>query len=138
MLMSMLITSGLSVSVWVTASRPSRASPHTSSWGSDAIMPCSTLRMNAESSTISTRVFLLRVICYETFLLSCGRLFQRLSRRTANELSHRSNKLVFLHRFGQERHCSFFHCPVTMLGAGPRGDHHHRNVAGLRILPQMR
>src|SRR6476646_9323756 len=126
MLMSMLITSGLSVSVWVTASRPSRASPHTSSWGSDAIMPCSTLRMNAESSTISTRVFLLRVI---SSLLS-GRCFlQRLSRRRANELSYRGNKLVFLHRFGQERHCSFFYCPVTMLGAGTVRDHHHRNVA---------
>src|SRR6476646_8052571 len=138
MLMSMLITSGLSVSVWVTASRPSRALPHTSSCGSDAIMPCRTFRMNAESSTISTRVFLLSVISYKISLLSGCCFLQRLSRRRSNELSHRSNKLVFLHRFGQERHCSFFHCPVTKLGAGARRDHHHRKVAGLRVLPQMR
>src|SRR5262249_22338587 len=61
-LMSMLTTSGLSTSACVTASRPSRASPHTSSWGSEAMMLCSTLRMNAESSTTSTRVLFPGVI----------------------------------------------------------------------------
>src|SRR5579871_1832753 len=136
--MSMLITSGLSVSVWVTASRPSRASPHTSSCGSDAMMPCSTLRMNAESSTISTRVFLLNVIAYKISLLSCRCLFQRLSRRRADQLGHCCNKLVFLYGLGQKRHCALFHCPVSMLGAGTRRDHHHGNVPSLRILPQMR
>src|SRR5579864_5864011 len=138
MLMSMLITSGLSVSVWVTASRPSRASPHTSSCGSDAIMPCSTLRMNAESSTISTRVFLLNVICYKTLLLSCSRLFQRLSRRRTDQLSHCCNKLIFLYGFGQECHCAFFHCPITMLRSSTRRDHHHWDIARLRVLSQVR
>ena len=37
-LMSMLITSGFSTSAWVTASRPSRASPQTSSCVSAAMM----------------------------------------------------------------------------------------------------
>src|SRR6185437_3172795 len=116
-LMSMLMTPGLSVSVWVPASRPSRASPHTSSCGSDAMMPWSTLRMNAESSTISTRVFLLSVICYKTFLLSCSRFFQHLSCRRTDQLGHRCNKLVFLHWLGQECHCPFLHCPITMFRA---------------------
>src|SRR6478672_10703187 len=137
-LMSMLITSGLSTSVWVTASRPSRASPHTSSCGSDAMMPCSTLRMNAESSTISTRVFLLNVISCKISLLSRRCFLQRLSRRRADQLSYCCNKLVFLYGLGQERHCALFHCPVPMLGSSTRRDHHHRNVASLRILPQMR
>src|SRR5947209_8161396 len=135
MLMSMLITSGLSVSVWVTASRPSRASPNTSSCGSDAIMPCSTLRMNAESSTISTRVFLLKVIAYKLSLLSCRYLFQHLSRRRADQSGHCCNKLVFLYGLGQKHHCPFFHCAITMLCPGARCNHHYRNVARLRILP---
>ena len=56
MLMSMVMTSGFSDSDWATASRPSRASPTTSSCGSLLIMLCSTLRMKAESSTIKTRI----------------------------------------------------------------------------------
>ncbi len=57
---SMVITSGCSDSARETPSRPSRAWPATSMLGSATMMSCRTLRMNAESSTISTRTFLLR------------------------------------------------------------------------------
>ena len=61
MLMSIVITSGFSDSASVTASRPSFAWPTTCSVSSELMMVSSTLRMNAESSTIRTRNFLLAV-----------------------------------------------------------------------------
>src|SRR5215467_7951987 len=107
MLMSMLITSGLSTSVCVTASRPSRASPHTSSCGSVAMMLCNTLRMNAESSTTSTRILFANVIFATGPLLPCYGFFHLHARGQTNQLADRGNKLVFLHRLREESSRAF-------------------------------
>jgi hypothetical protein len=56
MLMSMVMTSGRRDSFIDTASFPSRASPTTSIEGSEVMIETNTFRMNAESSTISTRI----------------------------------------------------------------------------------
>jgi hypothetical protein len=57
MLISMVMTCGLRLAAFSTASRPSRASPTTSNEPSESRMLISTFRMNAESSAISTRIF---------------------------------------------------------------------------------
>src|SRR5262245_251819 len=139
MLMSMLITSGLSTSVCVTASRPSRASPHTSSWGSAAMMLCSTLRMNAESSTTSTRILLPACVIFKALLPSCRRRMLHLHAcGRSNQLSYCSNKLVFLYRLGQEGRRAFLDGAVAMFGACARRDYHDRDISRLRVLPQVR
>src|SRR5207248_9667731 len=134
MLMSIVSTSGLSCSVFSTASLPSRASPHTSMDGSALMMLCSTLRMNAESSTINTRIRLPSnamslVRPYRRFGLRAGRTDERGDLR---------QKLVFLHWLHQECRRAFLNGAVLMLRPRARGHHHHRDVARLRRLPQVR
>src|SRR5258708_13742970 len=138
MLMSMLITSALTTSAWVTASRPSRASPHTSSCGSAAIMVCNTLRMKAESSTMSTRILLPFSIMSATFLSRCRRFRGRRSRSLPDQAGNGCNELVFLNWLCQKRPSALFHGAITMFRSGARRHHHDGNAARLRILPQMR
>src|SRR6266404_2415015 len=133
MLMSMVMTSGFSDSASATASRPSLAWPATCNWSSPLKIASRTLRMNAESSTINTR----------NFLLAAGaiaRLRHRYGwarRLRSHELFDRSKQLIFLHRLGQKRCSAFFNGAVAVLGAGARRDDHDGDAARRRALPQL-
>src|SRR6266540_4492437 len=122
MLMSMVMTCGRSLAFWATASRPSRASPTISKPPSEPSMPSSTLRMKAESSTTSTRIFSLVAIVrlspgnlnlplpdrrLLTHLLSRHLLNHRSSRRARlsrgpDQLNHLRDECLFLHRLDHE------------------------------------
>src|SRR5260370_161579 len=137
MLISMLKTSVFRASVWVPASRPSRASPQTSSCGSEATIVVRTRRMNAESSTMSTRVFLPTNVIAVALSPSRHHGAGGLRGGYANQFHHRRDERFFLHRFRHKRHRAFLHSPVAMLGAGPRSHDHYRNATGLLLLVQV-
>src|SRR5467141_2420935 len=133
MLMSMVMTSGLSDSAMATASRPSLAWPTTCSWSS-ALKICSrTLRMKAESSTINTR----------NFLVAAGAIARlrhrdnRARRLRSYELFDRSQQLIFLDGLGQKSGGAFFYGAIAMLGARARGDDHDGDAARRGALAQL-
>src|SRR6266513_2684848 len=103
--MSMVMTCGRSFELWATASRPSRASPTISKPPSEPRMPSSTLRMKAESSATSTRIFSLVTIVRLSpgnlnLLLPDRRLLNRLLNHllTRHLLDHRSSRRTRLSR----------------------------------------
>src|SRR6266478_9889504 len=130
--MSMVMTSGFSDSAIATASRPSLALPTTCNCSSALKMPSRTFRMNAQSSTTSTRNFLL--VAAISYLR-----YRRYGpwRLRSNELFDRGDQLIFLHRLGQERRGAFLHRAIAMLGAGARRNDHHRDSASRRALAQL-
>src|SRR4051812_8915559 len=134
MLMSMVITSGRSCSESETASRPSRASPTTSMFGSAVRMLCSTLRMNAESSVINARI-LFPGSAISSLL---HRTHRRCLRCSADQRCNFRHKSILLHRLHHERSRAFFQGAITVLGTGARGDDHDRNVPRGRVLPHVR
>src|SRR6267143_3210720 len=132
MLMSIVMTSGLSDSASETASRPSLAWPTTCSSSSALKMVSSTLRMNAESSTIRTRNFLVGVAIVRLRHRNNGA-----GRLRSYKLFHRRNQLIFLNWLGQERRGAFLHRAIAMFRARSGSDHHHWNPARRRVLPQL-
>src|SRR6266852_4301330 len=133
MLMSMVMMSGFSDSASATASRPSLAWPATCNWSSELKIASRTLRMNAESSTIKTRNFLLAAGAIARLRHRYGRA----CRLRSHELFDRSKQLIFLHRLGQKRCSAFFYGAVAVLGPGARGDDHDGDAARRRALPQL-
>src|SRR5690349_5981007 len=113
MLMSMVITSGFRASACDTASRPSRASPTTSKPRSASKMLCSTLRINAESSTISTRSLLEALIVSEHPRRSMLHLYRHSTGRT-DQTCHRCDELLVLDRLGQKGCGPFLDRTLTM------------------------
>src|SRR5882672_8422509 len=132
MLMSIVMTSGLSDSASETASRPSLAWPTTCSNSSALKMVSSTLHMNAESSTISTRNFLVGVA-----IVRLRHRNNRAGRLRSYKLFHHRNQLIFLNRLGQERRRAFLHRAIAMLRARSGSDDQHWNPARRRVLPQL-
>src|SRR3977135_1641661 len=95
--MSMVMTSGFIDSAMATASRPSLALPTTCSCSSALKIPSRTFRMNAESSTTSTRNFLLMfAIVRLRYRRDGARRFR------SYEFLDRRDQLILLHRLGQE------------------------------------
>src|SRR2546423_9019414 len=86
--------------------------------------------MNAESSTTSTRNFLL-VVGGIVFL--CDR-YDRLRGLRSDELLDRGDELIFLHRLGQKCGGTFFDGAIAMFCACARSDDHHGDAAGGRAL----
>src|SRR6266481_705926 len=130
--MSMVMTSGFRDSAIATASRPSLAVPTTWSCSSALKIPSRTFRMNAESSTTSTRNFLLVVAISYLRYRRYG-----LRRLRSYELFDRGDQLIFLHRLGQKRRGAFLHRTIAVLGPGARGHHHHGNAPGRGALAQL-
>src|SRR5215470_5649542 len=128
MLMSMVMTSGFKDSASATASRPSLAWPATWSCGSTLKIFSRTLRMKAESSTISTRV-LLEGVAMAGFGCGSG---NRLRGLRSNELLDGFGELIFLNWFGEESYGAFLDGAIAMFYASARSDHHHGNAAGGR------
>src|SRR6267142_3581968 len=89
--------------------------------------------MKAESSTIKTR----------NFLIAAGAIaglrhgYNRTRCLRSYKLFDRSEQLIFLHGLGQKCGGAFFYGAIAMLGAGARGDDHHRDAAGGGALPQL-
>src|SRR5271165_136418 len=113
MFRSMVITSGFRDSDKAIASRPSFAWPITWRFSSPLKIVSRTLRMNAESSTTSTRNFFVAELTM-TFL---SNRHDRACRLRSDELFHGSQQLIFLHRLGQECGSSFFQGAVAMFRA---------------------
>src|SRR6267143_1883432 len=132
MLMSIEITSGLSDSARETASRPSLAWPTTCRSSSALKIVSNTLRMNAESSTMSTRNFLLGVA-----ITGLRHRNDWAGRLRSYELFHCGNQLIFLNGLCQERRRAFLHRAIAMFRARARSDDHHRNPACRRALTQL-
>src|SRR6266481_779768 len=131
-LMSMVMTSGLSDAAIATASRPSLALPTTWSCSSALKIPSRTFRINMESSTTSTRIFLLVVA------IVCLRHRRDGARRLRSyELFDRCNQLILLDRLGQECRGAFLHRPIAMLCPRARRNDHHVNAARRRTLAQL-
>src|SRR6516164_9092565 len=133
MFRSMVITSGFSDSDSAIASRPSLAWPTTWSCSSPLKMDSRTFRMNAESSTTSTRNFF-------AVLLTMGLLTNRhdWSRRLRSDQSfERREELIFLHRLRQESGSPFLHRAIAVFCARARGDNHHRNPFCRRALAKL-
>src|SRR5258708_20453418 len=123
------MASGLSDSASVTASRPSLALPTTCRCSSALKIPSRTFRMNAESSTTSTRIFLL--------VGAIVRLRYRRDgawRLRSYKLFNRRDQLIFLHRLGQESRGAFLNLPIAMLCPRPRCNPHHGNPPPLTAL----
>src|SRR5215469_9559762 len=95
-------------------------------------MLSNTLRINVESSTTSTRIFLEGV----AMVLLCHRR-GRAWRLRSHELFNGRNQLILLHRLGQKSRSAFLHRAVAMLSASARSHDHHRNAPGGRALPQL-
>src|SRR5579859_1144170 len=134
MFKSIVITSGFSDSASAMASRPSFAWPITVNCSSELKIDSSTLRMKAESSTTSTRNFLRGA-------LAMARLSDRhdwTCRLRSDQLFHRCQQLIFLHRLGQKRRRAFLHGAVSMFCARARSHHHHRYSLRGWALPQLR
>src|SRR5215469_6093311 len=93
-------------------------------------MVSSTLRMKAESSTMSTRVLLEGVD-------AMAGLCDRLSRLRSDELLDRFGELILLHRLGKEGDRTFLKGAVAMFCAGARSDHHNRNASRGRALAEL-
>src|ERR1700687_2742519 len=105
----------------------------TCNWSSALKMVSRTLRMKAESSTTSTRNFLLGLgaiadLRHRYRLVVCLR---------SHKLFDRCNQLIFLYGLGQKCHGAFLDGAVAMLCAGARGDHHDRNTARRGTLAQL-
>src|SRR6516162_5166002 len=133
MFRSMVITSGFSDSDSAIASRPSLAWPTTWSCSSPLKMDSRTFRMNAESSTTSTRNFF-------AVLLTMGLLTNRhdWSRRLrSDQFFERREELIFLHRLREESGSPFLHRAITVFCARARGDNHHRNPFGRGALAEL-
>src|SRR6266853_5513873 len=108
--MSMVMTSGFRDSAIATASRPSLAVPTTWSCSSALKIPSRTFRMNAESSTTSTRNFLLVVAIVRLRYRRDGAW-----RLRAYKFFDRRDQLIFLYRLGQECGGAFLNRTVSML-----------------------
>src|SRR5467141_747547 len=130
--MSMVMTSGFRDSAIATASRPSLALPTTCSCSSALTMPSRTFRMNAESSTTSTRNFLLMVAIVRLRYRRDGA-----RRLRSNKLFDRRDQLILLHRLGQKRGCAFFHRTIAMLCPRAGSNDHHRNSPRRWALAQL-
>src|SRR5271170_7077655 len=117
MLMSMVMTSGLSDSAKATASRPSLAWPTTWRCSSALKMVSRTLRMNAESSTTRTRNFLAAGVGINFCL---GDRDERSRDLRSHELFHGGDELIFLHGLGQESRGAFFYRTIAMFFASAR------------------
>src|SRR5713101_4333269 len=131
-LMSMVMTSGLSDSAIETASRPSLALPTTCICPSALKIVSSTLRMKAESSTTRIRIFLL--------VVAIVRLRHRSDRARSprsHELFDRGDQLIFLHGLGQKCRCAFLESPVAVLCSRAGRHNHHRDPARRGALPQL-
>src|SRR5256714_1336807 len=130
--MSMVMTSGLSDSASATASRPSLALPTTWSCSSALKISSRTFRINMESSTTSTRIFLLGVA------IVCLRHRRDGARRLRSyELFDRRDQLILLDRLGQECHGAFLHRTIAMLCPRARRNDHHGNSPRRRALAQL-
>src|SRR5437588_6870066 len=130
--MSMVMTSGFSDSASATASRPSLALPTTCSCSSALKIPSRTFRMNVESSTTSTRNFLL--------VVAIARLPYRRDgarRLRSYKLFDRRDQLILLHRLGQERRGAFLNGAIAMLCSRARRNHHHRDSPRRWALAQL-
>src|SRR5437016_6309008 len=130
--MSIVMTSGLSDSASATASRPSLALPTTWSCSSALKIPSRTLRINRESSTTSTRIFLLGVaiVCLPHRRDGARRL-------RSYELFDRRDQLILLDRLGQECRGAFLHRPITMLCPRARRNDHYGNSPRRGALAQL-
>src|SRR5260370_21679499 len=130
--MSMVMTSGFSDSAIATASRRSLGWPRTCSCSSALKIPSRTFRINAESSTTSTRNFLLMVA------MVCLRYRRDGARRFRSyKLFDRRDQLILLDRLGQECSCAFLHRAIAMLcPRAPRNDH-PGNAPRVRGLAQL-
>src|SRR5229473_7793068 len=130
--MSMVMTSGFSDSASATASRPSLALPTTCRCSSALKIPSRTFRMNVESSTTSTRIFLL--------VGAIVRLRYRRDgawRLRSYKLFDRRDQLIFLHRLGQECGGAFLNRTVSMLCPRARCNDHHGNSPRRWALAQL-
>src|SRR6267143_1386 len=130
--MSMVMTSGFRDSARATASRPSLALPTTCRCSSALKIPSRTFRMNVESSTTSTRNFLLVVAIVRLRYRRDGA-----RRLRSYELFDRRDQLILLHRLGQECSGAFLHRPIAMLGPRARRNHHHGNAPRRRTLAEL-
>src|SRR5713101_3339905 len=131
-LMSMVMTSGFSDSAIATASRPSLALPTTCSCSSALKIPSRTFRMNAESSTTSTRNFLLVVAIVRLRYRRDGA-----RRLRSYQLFDRRDQLILLHRLGQECGGAFLHRTIAMLCPRSRRHDHHGNSPCRGALAQL-
>src|SRR5229473_2910224 len=130
--MSMVMTSGFSDSSIATASRPSLALPTTCSCSSALKIPSRTFRINAESSTTSTRNFLLMVA------MVCLRYRRDGARRFRSyKLFDRRDQLILLDRLGQECSGAFLHRAIAMFCPRARRNDHHGNAPRGRALAQL-
>src|SRR6516162_1329782 len=135
--MSMVMTSGRSDSARATPSRPSRPCPTTSSCGSELIISCSTLHMNGESSTTSTRILFSPAFAMSVLPQRDAGCEPPLRLFRSDQALDGGDQLIFLHGFGQKSHGAIFHGTVAMLGSGARGHHQNGNASCGGILPQM-
>src|SRR6266481_686778 len=101
-------------------------------------MVCNTLRMKAESSTMSTRILLPFSIMSATFLSGCRCFSGCRSGSLPDQAGDRGNELVLLNWFCHKGACAFFHGAVAMFRSSARCHYHDGNAARLRILPQVR
>src|SRR5207245_641691 len=131
-LMSMEMTSGFSDSAIATASRPSFALPTTCSCSSALKMPSSTFRMKVESSTTSTRNFLLGVA-----IVRLRYRRDRAWRLRSYKLFNCRDQLIFLHRLGQKCRGAFLDRTISMLCPCARRNDHHGNSPCRRALAQL-
>src|SRR5216683_7430675 len=130
--MSMVMTSGFSDSASATASRPSLALPTTCSCSSALKILSRTFRMNAESSTTSTRNF---VLVGAIVRLRYRR--DRARRLRSHKLFDRRDQLILLHWLGQECRGAFPHRPIAMLCPRARRHDQHWNSPRRRALAQL-
>src|SRR6266404_3592854 len=131
--MSMVMTSGFRDSASATASRPSLALPTTCRCSSALKIPSRTFRMNVESSTTSTRNFLVVVV-------AIVRLRYRRDgarRLRSDELFNRRDQLILLHRLGQECGGAFLNRAIAMLCPRARRNYHHGNSPRRGALAQL-
>src|ERR1700730_15152597 len=92
-----------------------------------------TLRMKAESSTTSTRNFLLVLgaiadLRHRYGLACCLR---------SHKFFDFCNQLIFLYGLGEECDGAFLHSAIAMLGTSARGYDHDRNTARRGALAQL-
>src|SRR5713226_9598470 len=130
--MSMVMTSGFSDSASATASRPSLALPTTCRCSSALKIPSRTFRINAESSTTSTRNFLLMVAIVRLRYRRDGA-----RRFLSYKLFDRRDQLILLDRLGQECSGAFLHRAIAMFCPRARRNDHHGNAPRGRALAQL-
>src|SRR5260370_32854314 len=120
--MSIVMTSGFRDSAIATASRPSLALPTTCSCSSALKIPSRTFGMNVESSTTSTRNFLLVAA-----IVRLRYRRDRARRLRSYKLFDRSYQLIFLYRLGQGCSGAFLYPANAMLQPCAGSNHHHRD-----------